>query len=120
MSSNGGSASANGGVASANGHAPSANGGGPSANGAAPAAPLALLQQFMGVQEARAKLYSDFHAAFRRFLASREEGAYKRMIQQITADFSACSQQVRRGGWYLLPAAAYCPCLFLCRVQAPY
>jgi hypothetical protein len=50
----------------------------------------ALLQ----VQAHRASLYSQFQAGFKAYMECGAEGPYKRLLQQLTAQFSAVSQQV--------------------------
>ncbi|KIY99813.1 hypothetical protein MNEG_8148 [Monoraphidium neglectum] len=57
--------------------------------------PLPLLSEFLAAQERRAQLYGSFQAAFRGFLRDRDEGRYKRSIQEVTLEFGAVSQQVR-------------------------
>ena len=75
-------------------------GGGASGSSAEPppAAALQLLQEFLEVQARRAELYSSFSAGFRGYLASGDELAHARLMQQLTPGFNAASQQVRTDG----------------------
>lgn len=56
--------------------------------------PRDLLQRFQSAQARRAQLYSRFDAGFKRYLETRQEGIYRRLLAELTAEFSECSAEV--------------------------
>lgn len=74
----------------------SSDGNPPAAPGGGSPAVLQLLQEFLRVQACRAELYSTFSTGFRHYLASGDELAHARLMQQLTPGFNAASKQV---GW---------------------
>lgn len=53
-----------------------------------------LLKQFEEVQGRRAQLYSRFEAGFRRYLETRQEGIYRRLLAELTGQFAEVSKEV--------------------------
>lgn len=54
-----------------------------------------LLGRFLRVQRQRAEHYAGFTAMFRTYLSGRNEVVFREGVQQTTAAFGSCSQQVR-------------------------
>jgi hypothetical protein len=84
-------------ASSKHGSCPSSTDGNPpaaAARGGGSSAALQLLQEFLRVQACRAELYSTFSTGFRHYLASGDELAHARLMQQLTPGFNAASQQV--------------------------
>ncbi|CAM8961057.1 unnamed protein product [Rhodiola kirilowii] len=55
---------------------------------------VALLRQFLGVQQRRAETYARLKSGFAEYLSAGGELAYQQLCTQITQDFNDCSKQV--------------------------
>ncbi|KAK9822997.1 hypothetical protein WJX81_004133 [Elliptochloris bilobata] len=55
----------------------------------------AALVAFRGAAERRARQYGLFKAGFQRYLAARDEGAFRRLMAEVTAEFQAVNGLVR-------------------------
>lgn len=53
-----------------------------------------LLRLFLGIQAQRAQHYSRFHAAFKAFLDTLQEGPYRAVMMELTGTFNECSKRV--------------------------
>lgn len=67
----------------------------------APGTVLQLLRSFLQVQQQRAGHYASLDRAFRAFLETKQELAFRKALQEATAAFNACSLQV--GGRVITP-----------------